>query len=239
MIKFEKLTEPIINTSKVKLPTIKTFKSKLGEVYTINKRDKYNSRWITTELHNQFNKVLGKEIFSIDTRSGKAEGMILDVEPEYRRNKDFRIGELLRLSSIIGIMENNISKFEIHSKPSAIYFHAKYKFEPSITRFDERDSVLSSIIENSVSGYEEFVVQAKNIQNEIIAQKDDAQQRELCVKTNELLNRYLQRVMQNKDDYKMHPIKTGIAMVLTKEQILNNRDFFNSLFINHWLDYRI
>ena len=222
----------------LKLAELSLGNKKLGSIFSLYNFDSYNPQWITAEIRGKYNRILGKEIFSINKETSIANGAIIEVDPEYR-NKDFRIGEILRLSSIINIMENEISEFHISSKPTAVFFHTKYKFEPNITDFDERDKVLSSIQNNSINGFENFVEEAKKIKEAIAQTKDNESQKNFCKQTNELLSRYLQQVISTKSDYKKHQLSTNINMKLTRERILKNKNFFNSLFINHGIDYRI
>ena len=137
------------------------------------------------------------------------------------------------------ILENKIEKFKICSKDTAIYFHSKYKFKPAIKNFEERDKALISIIKNCKNKHSEIKDEAEKILKDTKTNCNAENQRELCVKTNVLLNKYLQLVMNKKDDYLSHPINTTIDMVLTKDSILENKDFFNNLFQKHNIDYKI
>ena len=237
MIKISSRIEPIIKP-KNKIPTIETFNKKLGRLITTHSSDSYNPQWVKTEIKNSFGKTLGYEMFSLNSNSHKGCGATMEVEKEYRQ-KGFKIGEVLRLSSIIGIMENEISEFEIYSIPHAIYFHSKYKFEPAITRFEERDNTLLAIITNSKKGYEDFKEEAETLLEEASRDKNSENQRKLCEDTNSLVKKYIQKVLETEDGYKNHPFQQGIRMILTKDEIIKNKDFFNSLFIKHGINYKI
>ena len=58
-------------------------------------------------------------------------------------------------------------------------------------------------------------------------------------KTNDLINRYFNKISNKKEEYKNHPFKFGIHMKLTMENILKNKDFFNELFKKHKINYVI
>ena len=140
----------------------------------------------------------------------------------------------------MGIMENGISEFEIHSKNSAIYFHSKYKFEPAITNFEERNSALLSIIRNSKKeGYEELKEEAEEILEIAYRDTSSETQRRLCKETNSLAKRYIQKVLETKDEYKNHPFDNGMRMILRRREIVENKDFFNNLYAKHRIDYKI
>ena len=74
------------------------------------KYEEYTFKFIT-ELKNTKGKLLGKEIFSLDPNNKKLQGFFIEIAPEYRK-KHFKFGELLRLSSIIEMLENRMSKLE-------------------------------------------------------------------------------------------------------------------------------
>ena len=238
MIKVTNRFQPIMKNPKIKMPEIKFDNKIFGELTTAHSTDNYNPRWITTEIKNKFNKRLGYEILSFDKETKKGLGATLKVEKEYRQTNN-RFGEILRLSSIMGILENGISEFEIHSKPTAIYFHSKYKFEPAIIQFEERDNALLAIIANSKEGYESFKEEAETLLEETYRNKIDEKQRALCKETNSLIKKYIQKALETKDEYKKHPFQHGIRMILTREKIIQNKDFFNSLFAKHGIDYKI
>lgn len=223
------------------IPKIKIQNKILGTLSTIHKRDPYNPNYITTELRNSYNKIVGKEVFYFDEKSENSAGLSIEVHPEYRQ-KGFNFGEVLRLSSIMMILENKIKNFEIFSKHTAIYFHSKYKFEPAIVQFKERNSALESIIKNCKDNkdYQEFYSEAKDLLEKANQQNSDAEaQRRLCKDTNKLLKRYISKVFQKKDEYKKHPFTSGITMKLTLDNINTHKSFFNDLFEKHSIDYKI
>ena len=191
-----------------------------------------------TELKNTKGKLLGKEIFSLDPNNKKLQGFFIEIAPEYRK-KHFKFGELLRLSSIIEMLENRMSKFEIYSKDTAIYFHSKYKFIPNIQTFVDRDKALESIISNQQPGFEEYAKKAAQILEKIKTCTTSEMQRQLRSETNTLTLEYIQKVLENKNTYPSHPFKYGMDMLLTKEKILENKNFFNELFKTHGIDYQI
>ena len=239
MIKISSRIEPIIKP-KNKIPTIETFNKKLGRLITTHSLDSYNPQWVKTEIKNSLGKTLGYEMYSLNSNSHKGCGATMEVEKEYRQ-RGLKIGEVLRLSSIIGIMENEISEFEIYSKPSAIYFHSKYKFEPAITEFQQRDDALESIIRNSKSGYEYYKNEAKKIQEKICFNTDNEMQRKLCADTSALVSEYIQKVLETgtETEYLNHTFNTGLRMVLKRDEIIKNKDFFNDLFLKHGINYKI
>ena len=243
MMEVQKLKTTLHNGIKTEvknIPEIKIQNKILGLLKTEHKRDYYNPSVITTRLINKSGDVLGKEIFELNETNSNSVGLSINVVPQYQQ-KGFHFGEILRLSSIMMILENKIKNFEIFSKGTAVYFHTKYKFEPAITSFEERDSALLSVINNckDKEEYKEFEEKAKDLLQKTYTNKDAETQRNLCKQTNDLLKIYLKKVSSVKDEYKKHPLPHGIKMVLNIENILKNKMFFNELFENHKIDYKI
>lgn len=222
------------------IPKIRTNNPILGEIHTEHIRDSYNPTYITTELRNGIDNLLGKEIFSMEEGNPKSIGLTMEIAPEYRQ-KGFKFGEILRLSSIIMMIQNKIKEFEIYSKHSAIYFHSRYMFEPAITNFTERDLALQSIIKNceGKEEYKEFQREAEEILENSFTHKDAKIQRDLCNETNILLKKYIAKILEKKSEYREHPFSTGITMKLTDNNIFINKNFFNNLFKKHNIDYEI
>lgn len=242
MIKQE-LIKPIIHqyspADSRKLCTLKGLNNKAGEIMLDVKEapDSYGYRF-RTELKNKYGKLLGKEIFSYFKGKNYMTGQYIEVLPEYRQHNYF-FGELLRLASIIELLENKLKQIEIYSKNTAVYFHSKYKFKPAIKNFNERDKVLESIIENEMNGYEDLRLRAKVLQNLIKDTDIPENQRKLCEKTSILADEYINRVLKNDEECKKHPFKNGISMLLSYEDIIKNKEYFNKLFQKQGIDYTI
>ena len=181
---------------------------------------------------------LGYEEFIMNTNDN-IEGLYIETEKEFK-NKGGRIGELLRLTSIIEFLENKKKNFNIYSKETAIMFHTKYKFEPNITQFTQRNKMLETIIENNNCKDEKLIERAKNIYKDIIKGTIDSEkQRLLCKQTNEITKDYIEYLQKNVDNPKDCNFHYGINMILTREKVLENKDFFNQLFKNHGINYTI
>lgn len=212
----------------------------LGLLTLTSKVDMFKPTWITTVIENSLGKVLGKELLALNPVTKQGEGHLLYVINEYKQ-KNFRFGELLRLSSIVDIIENEISQFEIFSKDSAVYFHSKYKFIPAITDPKERDKALQSVVKNcrNLEEFKEFKKQAADILKISSINPSEETQAVLCREANVLLKNYIAKVMEEKDRYKSHGFESGFSMILRRSKIIRNKDFFNDLFAKHNIDYRI
>lgn len=242
--RFIKNTKPIITNvaqgDTRKLCSFVVPENKFGKLYLDVKMPKagYGHNFIT-ELRNRFDKLLGYEEFAYFEGSPNMSGLFIRVNDEYKQ-KGFNFGEILRLSSIIEIMENKVKNFEIISKDTAIYFHAKYKFTPNLA-FSDIDKFLKTLSGDKSNGYEKFSQKAQDLANKLKIAKENAdmpQQRKICAETNEVLGEYLDKVIAEKSQ-KQHPINFTMPMTLTDENILKNKEFFNQLFKKHGIDYNV
>ncbi len=200
------------------------------------------SQFLVSKLKNKQGKEIGTEIFSNPDPESRREltGFTIKVNQEYQNTgkKNFRFGEILRLASIIEMIENNIPALNIYSKDTAIFFHAKYKFIPTIKTLREHNKALEVIATNTDKDFDKFKTQAtaliKKIKEEPLAEN----QRVLCDEANILIQQYIEQVL-NKKATKKHPFNNGMDMTLTRDNIIKNREFFNDLYRKHGIDYEI
>lgn len=221
---------------KTSFPQIKVVDKIFGELISVSSKE--SSSLYKTELKNKMGKTLGSELFTLDKDSDKSTGLYLSVKDEYR-NKGFRFGEILRLSSIIMILENKIREFKICSKNSAIFFHSKYKFNPNITKPEDRNKFLENIIKNCKTDYEEITTEAEILYQKAKLEENSIKQEEITTETNLLLKKYVQKILETKNEYKSHQFDTSLDMILTIDDIKENKEFFNNLFKTHNIDYKI
>lgn len=235
---FHKPTIASLPNYSQKVCTFNTNNEILGDLSLCASGDSNNL--FLNELKNRFNKRLGFEHIYITPEYGTMIGAQIRVLPDYRQ-KSFKIGEQLRLASIIDMQENNIDNFGIHSVNSAIYFHSKYKFIPWIKRFEHKISALNSIINNTTPETQEFAQSAQKLIKELSNETPFTEQSKLNEKINNLLKTYITRIMSSPDpnNYKKYPFSFGMDMVLTRENVFLNKDFFNALFAKHGIDYKI
>ncbi len=237
-----KLAKPIIkhytpNDSR-KVCSLKVYENKAGELtLNIKKDTESGENHFITELKNKFNKILGYEIFKIPQNNDYVIGKYINVEEEYRQKKYF-FGEILRLTSIIEMLENKIKQFDIVSKNTAVYFHSKYKFAPSIKSSEDMEKILNSIINDKNVGYEEIAQKAKLIQQKIKSCNNEKTRKEYFNNANSVVKEYIEKVLKDKS-MKKHPFTFNMEMTLTRENILKNKEFFNQLFKKHGIDYNI
>ena len=193
---------------------------------------------LVLELKDCSSKLMASEDLSLYESFNEITGLNINVEPEYRHtaNRNFRLGEILRLATIIEMLENNKNIFKIFSKDTAVYFHSKYKFEPDIKSFDERDKALKTISEDRSPCFEPLALTASDIIEQIKLSKSADAQRAFCADTNKLVKQYIDKSQNN---YKAHPFSYGFNMVLTRQNLYKNRSFYNDLYKKYGIDYTI
>ena len=53
-------------------------------------------------------------------------------------------------------------------------------------------------------------------------------------------SKYINKILSgDKKEYKKYPFEWGMSMELTKDDVYQNKDLFNSLFKKHGIDYKI
>lgn len=192
----------------------------------------------STYLSDKNGTPIGFEDFAI-LPNKDLEGYYIFVKPEFTHKKE-KFGELLRLTSIIDFVENKMEAFKIYSKETAVLFHSKYKFEPNIIKFGQRDGILSTIVEDVNCKDETLVKRAKELIKSVENNRlKPEKQREYCKEANKLAKEYIENLKNMGVDGKEHKFESGIDMVLTKENLIKNKDFYNELFQKHGIDYKI
>ncbi len=169
---------------------------------------------------------------------------IKDENTLYNRNIDVRsnkkkslgAGSVMKLGEIITMLENNIDKIELHSLGQAVYFHSKFKFKPAITDFNElTDYINYDILNKSNNPKFKHVCELaeKWLNKKSLSHKH-------LEEGNNILYEYLQTVIENKlnrdEEFEISP---GFDMVLTRQDILKNKEYFNALFRKFDIDYQI
>ena len=233
MVKINPLSKPIWKyESDVKLCSLLLKRKEFGKIRAevSHLRDDHYA----TNLFSQNGERLGKEFWGLYPQDKRIFLFNIETAKDYR--KIFRIGELLRLISIMEMFENKIEKMQLYSKETAVYFHSKYNFKPEIRQFEQRDKTLEVIAGDNT--FEDLQMKADFLQKNIKECKTSAGLRELCCMAAELTAEYLERV-KNIPSESRKSFGTGIDMCLQKENILQEKDKYNKLFEKHGIDYKI
>ncbi|MBQ8168051.1 hypothetical protein IJZ97_01380 [bacterium] len=191
----------------------------------------HNDEFVSSVV-NSANRILATEKILINKSKHELYGCSIKTNERYRYNS---LGEILRLSGIITMFENKANKMRICSIGDAAVFHAKYKFEPDISTPLDAEFMLYRIADSKSKKYSQ---KAHEILNEYDFDKCDDEQ--LQNSANSLVKELLDDIVYNKYDYDRKDLKHwSLDMVLTKENVLNNKEFFNNLYKKHGIEYEI
>ncbi len=235
MIKINSLSKPVWKQfSNVKLCSLSLNKKELGSI-AANVSHKKDDYYMTT-LSSKNGEILGTDCFGLYPQE---QSMFdFDINTKLNLRRKFRIGELMRLISIIEMFENHINTIKLYSTETAVSFHAKYGFKADIKRFMHRDKVLETIANDT--RFNNLAQKAELLIKQVQECKTPAGLRELCKLTSELTDEYLEKIkFLSFAEQKLHPFKEGFDMKLSKENVLQEKDRFNILFEKHGIDYKI
>ena len=189
-----------------------------------------------TEVFDSNKQLLGYDVFDMP----KADSMFeyeIKVFPPYRGNG---LGELMRLTSVAQMVENNVDEMNLFSKPTAIYFHAKHGFEPNIKSFDQRRSSLEAVVANKMVEGDVFVPKAEKILKAVESPLSLTfeENQKYTMQTNELVKDFIKKVLATgaQNDAKF---SFGFNMKLMRDTIFERAEFFNQLFEKRGIKFKI
>ena len=187
------------------------------------------------DIENQAGRRLG--ISTSNTLNEKGTLYNNTIENLHRELPIQGIGSTMRLGQIIVLLENpNLNKIKFFSMGNAVFFHAKFNFRPAITKIGELSNKLEDIAAHTND--KRFEANVKEAKQFLEYNKFE---KKLHIKEgNNILNSYLQNILKNnlQNDPKFK-IYSGFDMELSKKDILENKDFYNSLFQKYGIDYQI
>ena len=143
------------------------------------------------------------------------------------------LGAALHLLNIIEMLENpDVDKIILTSTASAMPFHMKFGFYPRGDYYWKLKSNLRIISQEKDPNLRKYAVRAKKIL--LTPQNNDVKSAE----ANRLLFEYTRAALsQHKDMEGFYTI--CMPLILTKNMVLKNRDFYNKLFKKYEIDYQI
>ncbi len=163
---------------------------------------------------------------------------------EAYQDSGFRIGEILKLTSIMMMVKNNLEKIKLYAPNPFVLFHAKYKFEPDIKTLKESSNALKSVMNSKEANMKPLQEKARELfeaafKNKPASNKDDNSG--LFKETNSLISDFIQQIFKN--DRKITPARQpfteGFDLILTNERVTENKEFFNKLYREHDIDFQI
>lgn len=187
---------------------------------------------IKTNIINSSGQQMGKYSYTLDSRGKEISCGYIKTSSPFRHKG---IAEIMRLSSIMEIKENNISKLEILALPDAIPFHSKYKFASNIQDKYKALSVLDSITKTEAdTKYKKAAMKYRKILKKMgfVPSLDSKSAKSV----NKFIDKYIEA---NKDNWNNANFGETLPMILTDEQVQKNSKFFNRLFRKHGIDYTV
>lgn len=230
------------NGIKIAAPYTIPVKNDADAFVRIEEKDKKNA--YATVIKNEYCDEFARNNFDINIENKVLSNGNMDVKEIKNREKGF--GAVMHLNNIIELFENDLDKIELFSTGSAIPFHAKYKFEPILNNKDTIEDFLYLIslkdssefpeIEQPVKAAGKYLDEIHYTGGYYCLNKDKLKY------AKDIVISYIDAINSKKltpAQREKYGFESGIEMVLTKEKILENKDFFNSLFKSHGIDYKI
>lgn len=155
----------------------------------------------------------------------------------FGKNKSHGAGSAIHLAALATMFENDLKKIMLYSLGQAVHFHSKFKFEPKITQLDELERAIKKniLVHDGDGMVDNFIMEAQEwFSNDKLSEKAKLE------KGNKILYEYLQGINKSKiNEMDEFQVSMGFHMELTKEKILENKDFYNGLFKKFNIDYQI
>lgn len=191
---------------------------------------------------------LGREQISIAPPYDRIWGTYIGVTQKFRSNKSpngitegSKLGEAMRLGSIIEMIENNMKSIDINSMPQAVFFHTKYGFVPKTSAsYDCVMSILNDIASNSNKKLRECSQKARDFIKIVESRKN-----KICVpekiakETDKTAKEYIDTIIRENLSVKDNNFTEDLGMRLSSDTIKKNKKFYNNLFEKHGIDYKI
>lgn len=161
--------------------------------------------------------------------------MFIDNMLTYNECRGKGLGTCMHLTNIIEMMENNIEKIELRAVPSAIPFHIKCGFKPDMNL--ERENDLKNIRAIAYNKNPELVQYSQDAQNLLKTRLNPEAKSKIA---NKILYNYTKKAVKIMSKKEQQYLFThNINMVLTKDDVIKHKNFYNKLFDKFGIDYQI
>lgn len=242
IISFKKI--PFESIGKVKIPSQYSLPVKNDcDVFVKVHADSKENAFVT-EIEDFEKKNIATNKFKIDFLNGLIKNAGMDVWGNLDRGKGF--GIVMHLNNVMALFENNLERIQLESLGQAVFFHSLCKFEPDLKDRDDIETTLVFISSKDTKKYpdlKESVQKADKMLDEIMITGGMYCRSDKNLKrANDIVKEYIELILQkklDKQEKEEYGFNQGFRMVLTKERILENKDFFNKLFESKGIDYEI
>lgn len=189
-------------------------------------------------------RIIAENNFSINHNQSKINNAGMEVLKKEEKGKGY--GIVMHLMSVVELMENNLDRIELNSMPQAILFHGKCKFKPQINDCYDSESVMLQISQKNCVEIPELAQPVKRagelFDKMYFSNTFNFSWNEDIKSVNEIADEYIQTLAAHKltkSQKSSYALKNVIPMVLTKENIIQNKNFYNNLFKKYNIDYQI
>ena len=244
IISFKKIPfEKIDNTKIVKEYSIPV-KDNQGYDYFVRINPDYEKDKFETSIDTIGFDNVAKNKFAVDFKNKEIKNAGMDVWKTADRGKG--LGVVMHLNNVMELMENDLKAIKLYSMADAVFFHAKCKFKPDLKDQEDVIDTLFAISKKDYSKYpelEEVVNLAGEYFDEVYYTSGrHCRDKEKLDYANMIVQKYLD-IMTSKRLSQQEKLEYGFAkgfdMILTKERIVENKEFFNNLFKKYNIDYEI
>lgn len=149
------------------------------------------------------------------------------------------VGGILHLSTIAMLINSDYEKIKIDSVKSAVLFHREYGFFPNLSKSQEAGEFLDAILLDENIIPEELTQKAKFLDKKTNKQTHKSFKKEDFDTINSLLDEYFEFFKQTYGSLSPSSLNEALPMILTKDTVLGNKDYFNYLFEDKNMNYQI
>lgn len=190
------------------------------------------------DLFNKNNEKIGYDGFSIDTKNNILKGKFMQIDKEADRRKG--LGGVLELAKIIEMIVNKFDGIEVYSLSCSVPFHSKFNFTPIVSNFANIEQVLNKIADNKLPQFAKCRLKAIELQNFFRMNSFIGYFKQAREDIEILIQEYVKIVNQNKIPWnEQNSLGSEFQMFLGRPAVINNKKFYNGLFKENGIDFRI
>ncbi len=199
------------------------------QVYTVNinkiDNDKLN---ITINDEDIFDQSSKEEIQIYNNR------LIVNNMATKNSFQEKGLGTILHLANIIEMLENNLGSVNLFATATALPFHAKFGFYPDEMWEEGLYNNIVKLAKQKNPLYNNYSKRAA------VLLARDIPLTEKAAIGNKIMYDYLQTILSQKNKLELlDEFEYGSDMVLDKNMIIANKNYYNNLLKKHCIDYEI
>ena len=144
------------------------------------------------------------------------------------------LGTILNLANIIEMLENNLGSVNLFATATALPFHAKFGFYPTEMWEEGLYNNMVKLAKQKNPLYKDYSKRAA-----VLLSRDIPFPEKSAI-GNKIMYDYLQKILSQKNKLELlDEFEYGSDMVLDKNMIIANKNYYNNLLKKHCIDYEI